>query len=108
MAFTPLDIFPVVVAALPAQFRSLDALAIETACRRVLMTPCLLAYWGAQGIVEALPVAAIPPLAAIPVDTRPLGILMREPPPFDAPIDDIKDRIDHRPHIQLAGTPTRL
>jgi hypothetical protein len=108
MAFTPFDVFPVVVAALPAQFRSLDALAIETARRRVLMTPCLLAHLGAQGVVEALPVAAIPPLAAIPVDTGPLGLLMRQPPPFDASIDDIKDRIDHRSHIQLAGTPTRL
>ena len=33
---------------------------------------------------------------------------MREHAPFDAPVNDIKDRIDHRPHLQLAVAPTRL
>ena len=33
---------------------------------------------------------------------------MGEHAPFDAPIDDIKNGIDHRPHLQLAVAPTRL
>ena len=33
---------------------------------------------------------------------------MGEHTPFDAPIDDIKDGIDHRPHLQHAVPPTRL
>jgi len=107
-ALPPCDVFPGVVAALPAQFRGLAALASETASRRGLMTPGLLAHVGAQGVVEALPVAAVPPLAAIPVDTGPLGIRRREPPPFDAPIDDIQDGMDHRPPLQRAGASTQL
>jgi hypothetical protein len=33
---------------------------------------------------------------------------MREHPPFDTPVDDIEDRIDHRPHIEFTGAPTGL
>ena len=68
----------------------------------------LLAHVGAPGVVDPLPVPAVAPLADIPVDALPLGILMGEHPPFNAPIDDIKERIDHRAHIQLAVASTGL
>jgi hypothetical protein len=33
---------------------------------------------------------------------------MGEHPPFDAPIDNIKERMDHRPHSEFAVASTRL
>jgi hypothetical protein len=83
-------------------------LTVDTARRRVLVTTRLLAHPGAQGVVETLPVPAVTSLAEIPVHTGPLRILMGEHTPCDAPVDDIKHGIDHRPHIELAVAPTRL
>ena len=108
MPFAPFDVFAFVVAAFPSQFRGLDALAIKAAGRGMFVAPSLLAHLGTQRVVKPLPVPTIAPLVEIPVHTGPLGILMGEHPPFDAPIDDIKKRIDDRPHIQLAGAPTRF
>jgi len=108
MALPPFDVFAFVVATLPSQFCGLDALAVEPARRWVLVTPCLLAHLGAQCIVEALPVPAVMPLTKIPVHTGPLWLLMGEHAPFDAPVDDRKNGLDHRVHIPLAVTPTRL
>src|SRR5215475_11560979 len=71
MAFAPFDVFAFVVAAFASEFRGLDALAVDAARRRVLVTSRLLAYLGAQGIVETLPVPAVTPLAEIPVHTGP-------------------------------------
>ena len=84
-AFAPFDVFAFVVAAFASKFCRLDALAVEAACRRVLVTPRLLTHLGAQSVVEALPVPAVTPLAKIPVHTGPLRILMWEHAPFDAP-----------------------
>ena len=108
MAFPPFDVFAFVVAALPSQFRGFDALAVETARRGVRMASGLLTPLGAPRVVETLPVSAVTPLTKIPVHTGPLGILMREHAPFDAPVNDIKDGIDHRPHIERAVAPTRF
>src|SRR5215208_7201376 len=108
MPFASFDFFATVEATRSPQFRCLHALTIDAARRRVLVTPRLLAYLGAQGIGETLPVSAIAPLAEIPVHTGPLRILMGEHAPFDAPINDIEDGIDHRPHIELAVAPTRF
>jgi len=33
---------------------------------------------------------------------------MGEQAPFDAPVDDIENGIDHRPHIEFAAASTRL
>jgi len=108
MAFAAFDVFAFVVAALSSQFRRLDTLAVETTSRGMFVAPRLLAPLGAEGIVEALPGLAVAPLAEIPVHTGPLWILMGEHPPFDAPVNDIKNGIDHRPHIQRAVAPTWL
>ena len=70
------------------------------------MAACLLAHLGAQGIMEPLPVAAVTPLAEVPIDTWPFGVLMGEHAPFDAPINHIKDRIDHCTHIQRTRVST--
>jgi hypothetical protein len=108
MAFASFDVFALVIATLSAQFRGLDALAVETTRCRVLVTPRLPAHLGTQGVMEALPVTAITPLAEIPVHTRPLRIVMGQQAPFDAPVDDIKNGIDHRAHIQRAAASTRF
>ena len=108
MAFAAFDLFAAIVAALPSQFCGLDALAVQAARGGVLVAARLLAHLGAQGVVEALPVPAVTPLAEIPVHTGPLRILMGEHAPFDAPVDDIKDGIDHRAHIQFAVASTRF
>src|SRR5262249_17313734 len=47
MAFAPFDIFAFVIATLPSQFCGLNALTVDAARRRVLVTPRLLAYLGA-------------------------------------------------------------
>src|SRR6185503_3762306 len=108
MACAPFDVFAFVVAAFASEVCGLDALAVDAARRGVLVTPRLLAYLGAQGIVEPWPVPAVAPLTAIPVHTGPLRILMGEQAPCDAPIDDIKNGIDHRSHIEFAVATTRL
>src|SRR5215813_10794274 len=108
MALTPFDVFAFVVAAFASEFRGLDALAVDAARRRVLVTPRLLAYLGAQGIVETLPIPAVAPLTAIPVHTGPLRIRRGEHAPLDAPIDDRKNGIDHRAHIACAVASPRL
>src|SRR5262245_4781933 len=58
--------------------------------------------------MQPLPVPTGAPLAEIPVDTGPLRIRMREHAPCDAPIDNIKQDRDHRPHIELAVASTWL
>src|SRR5262245_42250606 len=108
MAFASFDVFTFVVAAFASEFGRLDALAVDAARRWVLVTPRLLAYLSAEGVVEALPVPAVTPLAEIPVHTGPFRILMREQAPFDAPVDDIKNGIDHRSYIEFAVASTRL
>src|SRR6516162_4268877 len=108
MPLASFHLFAAVVATLSAQLRRLDALAIEAAGRGVLVAAHPLANLRAQGVVEALPVPAGTPWAEIPIDTGPLGILMGEHAPFDAPVDDIKNRIDHRPHIERAVASTRF
>ena len=62
MAFAPFDVFAFVIAAFASEFRRLDALAVDAARRRGLVTPRLLAYLGPQGSVETLPVSAVTPL----------------------------------------------
>jgi hypothetical protein len=108
VSFAAFDVFACIITALTSEVRGLDALASHAAGRGVLMTTGRLTDLGAQGVVEALPVATVTPVAEIPVDTGPLGILMREHPPLDAPLDDIKNGIDHRPHIQCAVASTRF
>src|SRR5215470_17007677 len=108
MPFAPFDVFAFVVAAFASQLGGLDTLAVETARRRVLVAVRLLADLGAQGVVEALPGSTVAPLTEIPVYTGPFGIFMGQHPPLDAPVDDIKEGIDHRSHLQLAGAPTWL
>jgi hypothetical protein len=108
MACAPLDVFAFIVAALSAQCCRLDPLAVETARCGMFVAPRLLAHLGAQGVVEALPVPAGAPWTDIPVHTGPFGLCMGEHPPCDAPVNDIQQGIEHRPHIELAGAPTRL
>ena len=108
MACAAFHLFAAIVAALPAQFGGLDALAVQRPSGGVLVAPGLLAYLGAQGIMEPLPVPAVTPLAEVPIDTRPFGVLMGEHAPFDAPVDHIKDRIDHRTHLQRTRVSTRF
>src|SRR5215208_3404184 len=108
MPFAAFHLFPTIIAPFPAQFCRLDALTIEAARRGVLVAACFLAHTGPQGVMHSLPVPAVAPLAEIPVHTRPLRILMGQHPPFDAPVDDIENGLDHRPHIECAGASPRL
>jgi len=108
MAFAPFDVFAVVVAAFASEFCRLDALAVDAARRRMLVTPCLLAHPGAEGVVEASPGPAVTPWAEIPVHPGPFRLLMGGHAPFDAPVDDIKNNLDHCSHIEFAVATTRL
>ena len=101
-------LFAALIAALPAQCRGLDALAVPTACGGLCVAARFLAPAGAQGIRQPLPVSAVAPWAEIPVDTGPLRILIGEHPPCEAPIANIKESLDHCPPIELAVAPTRL
>jgi len=108
LALASCDVFALVVATRAAPCRGLDAWAGETPCRRVLGTPRLAAPWGTQGVREALPVSTITPWAALPIHPRPLWRLLGQHAPFDAPVDDIKNGMNHRAHIQRAAASTRL
>src|SRR5215470_13539505 len=107
-ALTPFAVLALVVAAFASEVRGLAALAVATARRRGLVTPRLLAYLGAPGLVETLPSPAVAPLTAIPGHTGPLRILMGEQAPLDAPIDDIKHGMDPLAQSEFAGAPPRL
>ena len=107
-AVAPWDVWAFVVAAVASAVRALDAGAVAAARRWGLVTPRLLADLGAQGLVEPLPGPAVPPLAAIPVHTGPLRRLMGEHAPCEAPSNDIKNGLDHRPPLPRAGVPPRL
>ena len=74
MALAPFDVFAFVIAAFASECSGLDTLAVDAARRWVRVTPRLLAYLGAQGVVEALPGPAVTPLAAIPVHTGPFRV----------------------------------
>src|SRR5262249_40356560 len=104
----PLDVFAFVVAAFSSECGRLDTLAVEAASGGMFVVLSLLAHVGTQGVVEPLPGAAVAPLAEIPIHPGPLRILMREHAPFDAPVDNIKERVDHRSHIQCAVASTWL
>ena len=108
VSFASFDLFPTVVATLPAQFRGFDALAVQTARRGVLVAARCLAHPSPQGVMQPLPVATVAPLAEIPVHTRPFGILMGQHAPFDTPVNDIKEGIDHGAHIEFTVAPTRF
>jgi hypothetical protein len=98
--------FACVVAPLASQFGGLDTLAIQCPSGVMLVMSLLLAHPGAQRVVQALPVSTIALLAAIPVHTGPLRILMGQHPPFDATVDDIKDGMDYGTHIEFATPAT--
>ena len=66
MTLTAVHVFACIVATLATQFGGLDALAIETAGRGGLVATGRLAHPGAPGIVKALPVTTVAPLAEIP------------------------------------------
>lgn len=51
-----------------------------------------------QGAMYPLPVITIMPLAEVLNRHSAFGVLMGKHPPFDAPIDDIEDSIDHCAH----------
>ena len=108
VAFAAFDLFAAVVPTLPAQLRGFDALTIQAARGGGGVAALLLTHLGTQGVVETLPVPAVTPLVEIPVHALPLGIRMGEHTPFDAPIDNIEESIDHRTHIQRAMASTRL
>src|SRR5215475_13600469 len=65
MPFAAFDIFAFIVAPLAPECGRLPTLAIEAASGGVFVASCLLAYLGAQGIVEPLPVPTVTPLAEI-------------------------------------------
>jgi len=106
--FAACHLLPPLIAPLPAPCRRLDALTGEAARCGVLVTARCLAHPGPQGVRPPWPLSAGAPLAAIPLHPGPLRLLMREHAPFAAPIDDIKNSLDHRPSIELAVAPTRL
>jgi hypothetical protein len=108
MPFAALSFFPTIIASFPTQFRGLNALPVEAACGGVLVAALCLAHAEPQGVMSPLPVPAVAPWAAISVYTGPLGILMGKHTPLHAPVDDIENGIDHRPHIACAVASTQL
>ena len=76
MPFSAFDLFARIVAALAGDVGRLDALAVQTTGGGMLLMPAgLLAYLGAQGIVQALPVTAVTPLPKVMIDAFPIRIL---------------------------------
>jgi hypothetical protein len=74
----------------------------------MLVAPRRLADRGAPRSVQTLPGAAVTPWAALPVHPGPLWGRRGEHAPCEAPVDDIKKRMDHRPPLELAVAPPRL
>ncbi len=108
MACASLDIFAFIVAVFSPKCGGCDAWAVEAAGRGMFRAPGLLTHVGAPGVVETRPVSTGVPLTKIPLYDRIFSIIMRQHPPLDAPVDDRKESIDYRPHLQLAGAPARF
>jgi hypothetical protein len=72
------------------------------------MATGVLAHLRSQGSMETVPLPTVTPLAEIPVPAVPIGILMRQHPPLNAAIYDIKDGIDYGPHVQGAVASARF
>jgi hypothetical protein len=60
MPFAAFHLFAAIVAALSAQFCGLDPLAVETARSGVLGAALFLAYPGAPGVMQLLPIPHYP------------------------------------------------
>src|SRR5262245_19761206 len=82
MSFAPIDLFALVIAPDTGDLSGFDALAIQTARGRVLVTPPLSSHLGAQGVVDPLPRPLLLPLAKIMIDALPVGILLGQHPPL--------------------------
>ena len=61
VAFATLDQLAVIEAALASHGSRFDTLAVQTACRGMLMPTGTTAHFGPQGVVNALPGAVIAP-----------------------------------------------
>ena len=78
MPLAAFDLFAGIVAALAGDGGRLDALTVQTTGGGMLMPAFLLAYLGAQGIGQVLPVTAVTPLPKVMIDTFPIRILPRQ------------------------------
>ena len=54
--------------------------------------------------MQALPSAIVAPTAEVVINALPVGKLLRQHAPLNAPDDDIEDGIDDLAHIKLAWT----
>ena len=101
-------LLPTLVAALSPQCGGRDALAVPRPRGGMRVTAFLVADLGAQGIMEPLPVPAGTPWAEVPRDTQPLGVRVGQHAPWDASVDHIKNRMDHRAPIQCTRVSPRF
>jgi len=77
-----------------------DALAIEYSGAGLGITLLVATNAGAQGIIESRPGVVHAPRAEDVIDGLPRRILFWQKPPWNAPFEDIQDRIDHAPAIR--------
>ena len=108
MPFTPLDLFPGIVAAWSRNRRRFDALTVQTASGRVFMASRSSPHLGAEGVVNALPDPIVTPLAKIMIDALPRRIVFGEHAPLNAAHHHVQKGIDHHAHVHTARASARF
>src|SRR5205085_3903666 len=108
MPLAPLDLFGCVITADAFYFGGLDALAIQTTRRRVLVAAGLLPHTSAHGVMQTLPVAAQAPPAKVMIDALPLWIFARQHAPLDAADHHVEDSVDDQTHVQRTRASARF
>src|ERR1700749_1688197 len=108
MPLATFDLLACIITARAGDLGCLDALAVQAAGGRMLVTACLLAYRGSQGVVNTLPIPAVTPLPKVMIYTFPFGKIFWPHSPFDPPDSHIKDGVDDGSHIELARPSARF
>jgi len=102
MPFAPADLLARIVAAQPALFGRLDALAIHNRRARLRVSPGGAAYRRPQRIVHPLPGSIPPPGPDVPVDGLPGRIIFGQHSPGAAAAEQVQDAVDHLVYRPIA------
>ena len=106
MPFAAIDQLACVKAAHARHLRSLDALRVETACRRMFVSSSLLPDLRPQRVVYALPDTRIAPLPKVTIN-RVIGReIVWQHTPLNARLGDVKKGIDYFTQIRGAMAST--
>src|SRR5947209_20091793 len=99
MTFATRDLLDRVISACTRHGAAFHALAIETPGGRVFMPSRRAAHTRPDGVMKALPVAALTPEPEVIIDALPVRVLLRQHAPLDASDDEVEQGVDDLAHL---------